>query len=544
MRVWPFSDPIGVETLRHRLRGVTVAYLCLPLLVFVVGWLRAPLAVCSVVAIGIVAVALVGVRGRSPAVDGGGMKVSLLSLVTGLVPVAALVAASGVGGFGIRNWDWAKHDAVLKDLICDPWPVRYATEAGTTGLVYYLAYYLPASVVGKIAGWTAANLATAAMSLLGAALAVLWLVVLVRVSPVVGGLFFVFFSGMDVLGAALLALPSPDFAGIFSKYHLENWSEYWQYSSNVSLLYFVPQQAIPGWLLVALLVDAAETERTDLPLAALAGVSLLWSPFVALGLLPLLVAFLLTRPGSVKAALRAQRSLANLAGAALAALFAAYFASRFLPLALPQRYHPEGTPASRGEFWLVPAQLPVGPFLVHYSLFVLCEFALLWLVVLRAQRRDQRTPHMLPLLRASGLVLLVLPFFHYGLFNDLVMRTSIPALFVLQIAALQVLRWGVRRAATVAIAGIVAVGALYSGNLLRMHVWWMARSGHVVALAPMRSVRSLFEMQLYDSAAMKREFVSQYLGAGDSFFFQYLGRRSTPSTVDVADPLAATARKH
>ena len=45
-------------------------------------------------------------------------------------------------------------------------------------LTYYVAYYLPAALVGKIAGWTAANVVLFAWSATGAALAFLWLVVL------------------------------------------------------------------------------------------------------------------------------------------------------------------------------------------------------------------------------------------------------------------------------------------------------------------------------------------------------------------------------
>ena len=74
-------------------------------------------------------------------------------------------------------------------------------------LTYYVAYYLPAALVGKIAGWTAANVVLFTWSAAGAALAFLWLVVLSE-APVWRCLaIFVLFSGLDLVGAATLVRP-------------------------------------------------------------------------------------------------------------------------------------------------------------------------------------------------------------------------------------------------------------------------------------------------------------------------------------------------
>jgi hypothetical protein len=296
------SLAIGLAGLRRALRLVTVCLLALPVLVFIVGWLRTPIAVLLSVALGVAAAALVRDGGQGDAVATGSSRVSLVTMFAALIPITAAVLLSGVGGFGPRNWDWVKHDAVLRDLIVQPWPVRYLTEDGATGLTYYVAYYLPAAVVGKVAGWTAANLALAATSLLGAVLAVLWVVVLARGAPLLCGVVFALFSGMDVLGAALRAAGGLDLAAVFGNLHLEWWSGHWQYSSNVSLLYYAPHQALAAWLLTALTIDGIEGEGGRVSILAVAAVGLLWSPFVVLGLLPLLVA-IAVRPGRIAASL-------------------------------------------------------------------------------------------------------------------------------------------------------------------------------------------------------------------------------------------------
>ncbi len=534
----PWSPRVDIDRLRRALRVLTAAFLGLPVALFLLGWLRPAVAAVALAALGLALAGLVGRRLGAAVATARPVSVPLPALLLALVPAATLAVVSGAGGLGPRNWDWAKHDAVLRDLVAQPWPVRYATESGTTALVYYIAYYLPAAAVGKVAGWLAANAVLAATSLVGAVLAVLWLVVLARGAPLLCGSLLAVFSGMDVLGAALLSRWPPDLARIFGDYHLEWWATHWQYSSTASLLYFAPGQAIAGWLLAALLVDAAEGGRAPVPIAAVLAVGLLWSPFVVIGVLPLAIAVLLGRGRSLAAVTRAQATAANVAGALLGAVLTLYFASRALPLALPARYHPAAPAVTRGDLRLMPAELGLGTFLASYAVFMACEFLLLWLLLLREHGAGREDGALRPALLAAGGTLLVLPLFHYGLYNDLVMRASIPALFVLLIAAARALRRGVATRRRAAIAVVLAVGALYGGNLLRLHLEWIYRARRIAFVAPQGSVRSLFQIQLYDPAAMRKEFVTQYLGSTDAPFFRLLAPPSPAQDIDTPDPSA------
>ncbi len=534
VRTRMLSRTIDLATLRRGVRVATVAYLGLPLLIFAVGWLRAPVAAVVVVALAVVGLALG--RGPGPADDAERASVPLGALAASLASVALLVVLSGAGGFGPRTWDWAKHDAVLRDLVAQPWPVRYATGGDPAALVYYVAYYLPAAAVGKAAGWEAANAAIAFTSLAGAVLAVLWLVVLARGSPLVCTAVFAMFAGMDVVGAALVGWPARSLAAIFAEYHLANWAGLWQYTGNASLLFFVPNQAVAGWLVTAIVADHARPGRAPLPVAAVAALALLWSPFVAVGALPLLLAALLAAERPRCRAVRTQLTAVNAAGLVAAAPVVAYFAARLRPLALPAPYHPAQPPGTRGGFWFVPAHAPIAGFLARYAVFTLCEFAVLWVLLLRAARDD---PHEAPrraLLWAAGTTLLVLPVFHYGLYNDLVMRASVPALFVLQIGAARALTRRPRAPAALAIAAVLAVGALYPANLLRIHARTVVWSRRLVRVPPLGSVRDLAEIQLRDPAAMNVEFLAQYLGATDTVFFERLARASTPRRLAVPGP--------
>jgi len=526
VRIRAWLAPIELARLERGLRPATVAFLGAPVLLWTATWLRPTLALAATAA------ALLALR---PLARGGppsetSVCVRPLALLAGLAPAVALVLTSGAGGLVPRNWDWLKHDAVLKDLVTQPWPVLYATDGATAGLVYYVAYLLPAGAVGVAAGWQAANVVVAATSLAGAVLAVLWLVVLARGAPLLCGAAFALYSGMDALGAVLLS-GRRGIAAIGTDYFLENWSGLWQYSCTPSLLNFVPNQAIAGWLLTALLVDAARRGRIDLPVAALPAIALLWSPFVALGLLPLLAAWALATGRPAAALARAQASAANLAAVVLGGPLVAYYATHFAPLALPDRFRQAGAAAAAGDFWLVPARVAAVDFGVRYLLFVSCEFLLLSLLVLHAQRAaGGDRPMRLLVLGATG-SLLALPLFHYGIYNDLVMRASIPALFLLLAASLRALCSRPGRAASAGLVAVLAVGAVYPANLARWHLLGAARAPRRQALRPAADVATLFQLQLHDPLARRLEFVSQYLGSTDTPFYRRLARRSAAVTV-------------
>ena len=547
MRIDMSTLQIDMGALRCGLRGVSVVFLSLPLLIFMAGWLRTPLAISLSVILSLAVLALIrSQRGLNSPPGEKEIRLPLWKLLAGLAPVAVLVLMSGVGGFGPRTWDWVKHDAILRDLMVQAWPVRYLTDTGSAGLVYYVAYYLPAAVIGKLGGWDLANLALFSTTIVGAFLSVLWLFVLGRGGPVISGILFTLFCGMDVLGAALIARGGPDLSRVFADYHLEWWIGLgqWQYSSNVSLMYFVPHQAVAGWLLTALVIDAIQTDSGKFPVIFVIATSLLWSPFVTIGLLPLLFVYLITQRRSPVDSLKAQVTCINLVGLLVAVLLALYYMSRFQAIELPQRYHAPAAKAFHGLFWFVTSQVPIGTFLVQYGLFVICEFLILWLLLIRAQREHPERSSTLPLLYVSGILLLVLPFFHYGWYNDLVMRASIPALFVLQVGTVQALRYSVKRVTVFLIVAVIGMGALYSGNLMRLHSQWILGTRHLVTRVPERSVRNLFHLQLYDAAAMNSGFVSQYIGSTHSFFFRELARRSESYNVEIPDPVHLTGQDH
>ena len=98
-----------------------------------------------------------------------------------------------------------------------PWPVTYESGHGPVLLVYYTAFYLPAALLGKLAGgsWNVASQGLALTMFSGIVLAGAWLVICwetadssapVRGAGLVAVAVFFGFSGLDVLGKALVNL--------------------------------------------------------------------------------------------------------------------------------------------------------------------------------------------------------------------------------------------------------------------------------------------------------------------------------------------------
>jgi len=245
--------------------------------------------------------------------------------------------------------------------------------------------------------------------------------------------------------------------------HLEWWAESYQYSSMTTQLFWVPNHALGGWLLIGLLMrepgvperpgagreprdSGLEARRggldTVLPLVLVA--LALWSPLTALGAAP----FVLCRMGD---SVRRDRSLAladpRIWAPALAVglVLAAYLtldAGR-IPRGWTIGRHGLGAGAVTRDLW-------------RHAEFFLLEAGLIGAAIL-AIRASRRVVLALA-------ILALLPLVSFGAANDFVMRVSIPSLAVLAIAACLALAQGAPSAPTRikrgVLAGLLVLGAV------------------------------------------------------------------------------------
>jgi hypothetical protein len=503
-----------------------LAYVALPVGLFLAGWLRPAWAIPLVTAL-LLGTAAWGRRilARGGAVDPPSDRpVSVVALVSAVLVVAVMVALLGPGGAGIQRWDWDKHNAILKDLIVQPWPVAYATGVDDVALTYYVAYYLPAAVVGKAAGWVAANLALFAWTAVGAALAFLWIVALSGGSVWRCLAIFVLFSGLDLVGAAVWSTRWQGAAPL-DPFDAEWWAKWWTLPNNLTLLSYAPHQAIGAWLLTGLVLAGLRQRPGRSPHVLSGALGLLWSPFAVVGLAALAALDWGTAWRQRGGWRGLGRDGAELCGGLVGAALVVYFLSRAWPVVLPPRYYPPADRISAAGLAFLPAQFPWRAFAAEYAVFVGLEFlvlAALLAATLRGHRDETR------LLGVATATLLVLPLFRYGYHNDLVMRASIPALFVLQVLAARATGGlAARPALAVAVAALLLLGALYPANMLRLNALAVLQRGALVRIPRGSGVPDLFEQQL----ALRGYYfhVGQYIGSVDAPFFRVLARRPVPA---------------
>lgn len=482
---YPNDPALGAETGQglSQLDRLACVYLLIPLGIFCL-WLSPPIALIMFSLAGFGTYCALG---RSPAAR----PFISRNLVVGIIALSlASTALAGVGHFFYANPDWVIRDAVLHDLTTSDWPVRYG--AGTESLILRapIGYYLPAAVVGRVLGPDAANLALYLWTAIGWGLVLTSACSLFNSSRerVVCLLLLACFGGMDLLGYLWGERHLPALGE-----HIEWWMPYIQYSSNSTLLFWVPNHAIPAWLGMVLILR--HWQRPDLaritPL--LAAAIPLWSPLAAIGLFPFFVFAL------------AWRRDARL-------LFSPQLCLPFVPLALATLAYLGLDAASVPHGWLMHLSPTLDAFVYRYALFCLLEFGILALILARLVPFD-------PPMRVAVLVLCLLPFFYYGPGNDLGMRASIPGLMVLALATVKPLAEAKYSIWHVTLIFVLTIGA--------------TGASQEVVRALMTPSRSLMNQSLPEAVAMQSPdspspFPPHYFARLDSNNLGWLMRSSTP----------------
>ena len=435
--------------LLHRL---AIAYLLLPLGVWLVGWFEWWFGVPAVVLL---------CAGFGRALGGSWMsRPSTASLVAMALAFCWVMATAAGGIFDLENGDWHEHRTTMLDLGRYPWPTylpdHFAaylprSDAGPTLLRYYLGWYMVPGLAAHWFGPAALNWAVPLWNWAGVALV---LALFARHccgwKAAVSIAILIFFGGMDIL--RVLALSSWDWlppiiegeAGRDVFHWWRRAQRFMGLESPMTSVMWVPQHTIPAGLYALLCMQLRRQPRFLAVSGVLLAAAPFWSAFVAVGLLPFVAVLL--RENGLRPFLRWPNLL--LAGP-LVGLVALYLTSGALDFA-------------HGWIWEVLGWRDAAVKLIVLYVTEFLLLALLLCVVRPELRRD-------PFFVASVATLLIMPLFIYGHVNDLLRRGALPALIVLAwfCARTVVLRgpsivWqgGRRRLAFAALAAVLAMGIL------------------------------------------------------------------------------------
>lgn len=401
-----------------------ILYIAIPVLIFLLGWTR-PAVYIPAGAIFLISLFFL-MRNRPEAIDFRIGRKQILLAAGCILILAAWLYFSGIGGFSFQNSDYTYRNAIFRDLIEKKWPVTYTFEtsdatnlSGVNALphhammVYYIAFWLPASLAGKLFGWYGANAFLFFWTFAGLLLVVYFLFRTLRRISIRSVLILIFFSGLDVLGylwASGGVLP-----GLTD--HIEWWSGYYQYSSDTTLLYWVFNQTIVFWLTMLLLMNIKNSKS----LFFLYSLLLLYGPFPFLGMLPFVLwkayqGFPLKaeNPGRNPFA----RFLIWFGAGVRRALSFENIAGGITVLAIVYLYFQSNVSGGR--------KMGISQVYSSYPVFLLFE-AGLYLVFLSVVYFRK------PVFWICAASFLLIPLYQVGVGQDFCMRVSIPALFAMQL---------------------------------------------------------------------------------------------------------------
>jgi hypothetical protein len=382
-------------------------------------------------------------------------------------------------------------------------------------------------------GWVPANLFLFIWTLFGALLAFIWFwrhshISLERRNSRIIGLVIVFClaGGLDYLGYYVLKEKIFDLAK-----HIDVWAGYFQYSSNTTLMYWVPQQAIAGWLLISMIIDSIKQAQNVKYLGMVASCSILWSPFAVLGSVPYLLFALLHY-----LAPKNRKFLYN--RAALFSLSTSIWVgtTHLLYIISNQFKFPIGLLLNIVEndiryiqhllaFWFVEYGFVAFIVLLFLALGIIVSRPPLvknikslqekWFISLRKDYNISRIHFYLFLLCIA--VLTILPLFTMGINNDLVMRASIPSMFIFWTFVSKVLidapiRARIRLSALHILLSTLIVLGFFSS------VSEIFRSIKKFHIGPPAISDVLITSDLGDRD------IDQRSGSEDSFFFRHMGK--------------------
>lgn len=476
-------------------------YLSLPFAIFALGWMRWYIAVplTALLILGLVRAILDAPalwqpqRGRT----------TLWKATIMLAIIFFMVYLSGIGRFCYQNSDHLWRNALFDTLVGYDWPVYEVNRAGqTVSLVYYIGFWMPSAIVGKIFGATVGYLFMALWAVIGIAL--FWSLVCSKLKKfaVWPLLLFFAFSGLDL---AVHFFLGEDVSAIGYTAHLEWGLRTFQFSSFTTQLFWVFNQAIPAWILTMLIL----LQKNNRNIVFLLSLALFNCTLPFVGMLPIAAVLVFsrryegahTRRAWWKCWFRDTFTVSNvLCGGSVGILSFLYVMSN-------SRSTDSGSAVSDGAFGFVgQAYNHYEVFLISYLLFLACEALIYFFLIAKYQKYSR-------MFWTAGISLAVIPLITMGIGFDFCMRAAIPSLLLLYLMVEQTLETAYRKKdyrILVPLALCLLIGARTPVNEVVRSVSETAK-GHTWA--------GTFQLMKSET---DQNFVAEVDG---SFFYRYIAKR-------------------
>ena len=475
----------------------SVVYLCLPFLIFAMGWLKLWISIPLVILV-CAALALTfsfRLPGKTWRPDPGEIRKS--AVLGGLA--LAFAVLTGLCDWVPQSADYLKHNLILGDLVQLSWPVRYSKFAGEPFLCYGLGYYMVPAAVGKLCGISSIYFTSFAWASLGLFLCFSGISSHFKRFTPGGVIIFLFCAGLGgiwhmVKSGFVESFLQNESQGPWLAEHLMNLGLYTSNLDSFTRMLYQPQHAIAGWLgglvIYQLLFVHHRWAESAMVLAAV----LFWSPVTALGLSAIGIAAMVSKFQTLT--LRPVIPLS--AAIAMGGLLIIYYMSH-IPI------------SEKGFIW----QLASGrSWVVWYFLFVALFVLLPTASVGWLEWKHHYLGNLKPVVLAMVVVLLISPLFKLGQLGDLRMQISGPAFLFVGIAIAKGILEEPSRGWRLPYAVLVAVflaGALFPVFRTLENVAFAPKSDYRIATLRKNQLRHITDLKMDGF-----DVTTQYLGASGS----------------------------
>lgn len=327
-----------------------------------------------------------------------------------------IVYLSGIGKFTFQNTDHYWRNAIQDALCRNNWPVYSKNPAGkTTSLIYYIGFWLPSAIVGKLLGESVGYVFMALWAAIGVLITYLLICTKMKKFRLWPFFLFLFFSGMDV---AIMYFRGVDIFSLSSTANIEWATEYFQFSSFTTQLFWVFNQAIPAWI-ATLLIILQKNNKNIVFILSLAIINCTL-PFV--GMLPIAAYYVFTRNYGKdisrkvwwKRWFKDTFTVINVVCGGIIGILS------FLYMISNSQAGASGGPI--GFIWQHYGGYKV--FFMNYLLFIVFEL-IIYLAIIYPYQKGNKLYYVI------GISLIIIPLITVGEAADFGMRASIPPLMIL-----------------------------------------------------------------------------------------------------------------
>ena len=259
-----------------------ISYLSIPVFIFLFSFFSTPFVILSSIALSVFIFYLCSSQLKEEKVFAS------MSSLARYWPLSfvSLLTACIFTGYQFDIHDWKNYYAAFNLMIQNPWTPVYELDGQTWFLRYYLAWFMPSALLGKIFG---SQFLTATMIVWSAIGLYISMLLAFRSfhktsSLLIAPLVLLFFSGLDLIGALLTSYAG---LGYLHPYWLSWWAGYDLFAmlSFLDTFHHSPHHALAALIPTCLfLFNRRPAVQYGILIIVLTS---MWSTFCAIGLLPI-----------------------------------------------------------------------------------------------------------------------------------------------------------------------------------------------------------------------------------------------------------------